>query len=125
VRAGGPTAFKDIFGTEGLSFEPDSFLKPDGVTPVHGDLAGTLAAYQGESPVRALFEVGASPDFPTQPMAQRQRFEMNFPSWPPPDATARTFFLGGDGSLGDAAPADLGIDRYSFDPTVLGTNTSA
>ncbi len=39
----------------------------------------------------------------------------------PPDATARTFFLGGDGSLGDAAPADLGIDRYSFDPTVLGS----
>ena len=31
MRAGGPAAFKDIFGTEGLSFEPDRFLKPDGL----------------------------------------------------------------------------------------------
>jgi len=122
IRLGAPQVLEDTFGVPGLGFEPDRFLQPDGVTPIHGSYAGALAAYEAESPVRALFEVGASPDFPASPGAHRQRFEMAFPSWPPPDATARTFFLGSDGALVDDAPADLGIDRFAFDSDVLATH---
>jgi predicted acyl esterase len=55
-------------------------------------------------------------------MAQRQRFEMQLAAWPPPQAQARTFFLGPDGTLTDEAPATTGVDRFQFDAEVLGTD---
>ena len=113
VRLGAPSVFEDIFGTEGLTFEPDRFPA--------ADFAGALAAYEAEAPVRVLFEVGASPDFPTQPGAQRQRFEMTFPSWPAPDATARTLYFGPSGTLVDTAPGSTGVDRFAPDPDVVET----
>lgn len=122
VRLAAPDVLEDTFGVPGLGFEPDRFMQADGVTPIHGDYAGSLAAYEAEEPVRVLFEVGASPDFPASPGAHRQRFAMTFPSWPAPDAAARRFYLGPDGALTDSAPAELGIDRYAFDADVLGTN---
>jgi hypothetical protein len=122
IRAAAPTVLEDTFGVPGLGFEPDRFFEADGVTPTCGDYAGCLATYQAESPVRVLYEVGASPDFPASPGAHRQRFEMNFPSWPPPDGSARTFFLGAGGTLVDAPPSEPGIDRYAFDPGVLDTH---
>ena len=122
VRLAAPPVLEDNFGVPGLAFEPDRFFQADGVTPIHGDYAGTLAAYEAESPVRVLFEVGASPEYPASPGAHRQRFEMGLPSWPAPDATTRTLFFGPGGTLVDSAPAELGIDRYAFDPDVLGTN---
>jgi predicted acyl esterase len=121
IRAAAPTVLEDTFGVPGLGFEPDRFLAPDGVTPTCGDYAGCLAAYQAEPPVRVLYEVGASPDFPASPGAHRQRFEMGFASWPPPDAAARTFFFGPGGTLADEAPTELGIDRYALDPDAFGT----
>ncbi|MCB1250037.1 MAG: CocE/NonD family hydrolase [Acidimicrobiales bacterium] len=137
VRAFGPATLESIFGVPGMSFEPDRFIGTDGTTPIHGTYANSLAAYEAEQPVRVLFESGASPDFPTIPLAHRQRFEMSFPSWPVPDAKATTFFFGSNGSMTDgnvtiagtpsAAPsaggtgsALTGVDRYTLDPTVLG-----
>ena len=119
IRAAAPTVLEDTFGVPGLGFEPDRFFQADGVTTTCGGYAGCLAAYQSETPVRVLFEVGASPDFPASPGAHRQRFEMGFESWPPPDASARTFYLGAGGTLVDEPPTEPGIDRYAFDPTVL------
>jgi predicted acyl esterase len=149
VRAFAPSQLESIFGVPGLGFEGDRFIAADGTTPTYGTYAATLAAYRSEQPVRVLFEVGASPDFPATPRAHRQRFEMSFPSWPPPDATAKTFSFGSGGSMTDgsvvpagvasvsSAPTDIGgtsspagtptsaisgIDRYSFDPAVLPTH---
>jgi predicted acyl esterase len=134
IRAFAPAQLEANFGVPGLGFEPDRFIAADETTPVYGDYDGTLAAYRSEQPVRVLFEVGASPDFPASPRAHRQRFEMSFPSWPPPDAAAQTFFFGADGTLSDgtAVPAGVsppasagqvprGVDRFSFDPAGLGT----
>ena len=122
VRAfGGPT-LESEFGVPGLGFEPDRFYDPGTQTPTYGTYQASLDAYEQEPPARVLFEVGASPDFlPASPGAQRQRFAMTFPSWPPSDASARTFYLGPDGSLSEDAPATGGIDRFAFDPDVLGT----
>ncbi len=93
VRFGAPGLFEDMFGVAGLGFEPNRFLIPFTNTPIHGDFAGSLAAYEAEPEVRLLFEVGASPDFPADPQAPRQRFEMSFPSWPPPAAEADDLVL--------------------------------
>jgi hypothetical protein len=129
VRAFGPATLEATFGVPGLGFEPDRFIQSDGVTPIGGSFAAALAAYEAESPVRVLFEVGASPDFlPSYPGAHRQRFEMNFPQWPPPDAAPRSFYFGPNGTLTEAGngvigagegSAVTGIDRFSFDPDVL------
>ncbi len=117
VRAFAPDVLRDVFGVPGMSFEPDRFA-----SVYSNDFDAALAAYESEPPVRVLYEVGASPDFPDYPMAQRQRFDMKFPAWPPPQAEARTFFLGPRGTLLDEAPADSGIDRFQFDAAVLGTD---
>lgn len=116
VRAFAPDILRDIFGVPGMSYEPDRFLS------FAGNYDGALAAYEAETPFRVFFEVGASPDFPDYPGAQRQRFEMTFPSWPPPEAEARAFYLGPDGSLVDEAPSSEGTDRFQFDADVLGTD---
>ncbi len=121
VRAGAPGFFKNFFGADGLGFEPDRFRDAGG-QPIYGDLGGTLAAYQAEPQVRVLFEVGASPDFPTQPMAHRQRFEMSFASWPPPVASPHRWYLGPNGSLTPTPDGGNGVDRFSFDAAVLPTH---
>lgn len=129
VRAFGATQLESIFGVPGLGFEPDRFIQSDGVTPVGGSYDTALAAYQAESPVRTLWEVGASPNFTAYPGAQQQRFDMNFPSWPPPDATPHTFYFGANGSLTEAGNGPIpngsavtGVDRFNYDPTVVGTD---
>ena len=113
VRTFSGDVLRDIFGVPGMSIEADRFSR------FGNDYAGALAAYEAEPQVRALFEVGASPDFPDHPLAHRQRFEMPFDAWPPPEAEARTFFLGPDGTLADEAPASVGVDRYAFDADIL------
>ncbi len=124
VRFGAPGVFKDMFGYEGLGFESNRFLLPFSDTPRYGTYAASLAVYEGEPEVRVLFEVGASPDFPNDPRAPRQRFDMYFPSWPPPAATLQRLYFGADGSLSSAPAAVTGTDRFSFDPAVLGTSYS-
>jgi len=41
----------------------------------------------------------------------------SYPSWPPPDARATRWYLDGRSTLGNAAPADSGSDRYRADFT--------
>ena len=119
VRAFGSEQLEANFGVPGLGFDPDRFYQADGTTPVHGSFAGALAAYEAEPPMRVLHEVGASPDFPATPGAHRQRWVATYPSWPVPNAEPRSFFLARNGKLTSAAPADAGVDRYSFDGAVL------
>jgi predicted acyl esterase len=112
VRAFAPSAFEQAFHVAGLSFEPDRFAS------FGSDYAGARAAYEAEPPVRVLFENGAGlPGTPDAPVA---RGEASFPSWPPPEATARTFYLGDDGSLVDSPPGDRTIERFQYDPTADG-----
>jgi len=123
VRTFADPQFASNFGVPGNTFDFDRFFLFGTDTPVHGDFAGSLAAYEAEAPVRVLFEVGAHPDFvQDHPGAHKARFAMTFPAWPPPDATARTFYFGPGGSLVDTAPATRQVDRYEFEPSVLNTH---
>lgn len=119
VRSFAPAVLEDAFGVPGVVLEGDRFAAAG------RDYDDALAAYEAESPVRVLFEVGASPDFPNHPMAQRERFSMQFPAWPPPAAQARAFYLGPDGYLLDEAPNAVAVDTFQFDPDVLGTHYHA
>lgn len=119
VRAFAEPVLAAIFGVDGYGFEANRFYEFGTTTPEYGDFETTLEVYEGESPVRVLFEVGFSPNFPDDPMAHQQRWSLNFPSWPPPDASPTMFYLGHDGMLQAAAPETLGIDRYSHDAGVL------
>lgn len=115
VRSFAPALLEDAFGVPNVILEGDRFAVPG---QTH---ATALDAYEAEARVRVLFEVGASPDFPNHPMAHRERFSMEFASWPPPAAEARAFYLGPDGHLLDEAPSAAGIDTFRFDADVLGT----
>jgi predicted acyl esterase len=112
VRAIAPAAFEQAFHVAGLGFEPDRFAS------FGNDYAGARAAYEAEQPVRVLFENGAG--LPGTPGAPVARGEASFPSWPPPEATARTFYLGDRGTLGDAPPSTQTVERFQYDPSVDG-----
>jgi predicted acyl esterase len=121
VRFGAPNIFKDMFGYAGLGFESNRFLLPFSDTPRYGTYAASRAVYEAEPEVRVLFEVGASPDFPNDPRAPRQRFDMYFASWPPPAATLERLYFGADGTLSSSPATVTGTDRFSHDAAVLGT----
>jgi len=105
IRLAAPAVFEDFFNVPGLGFEPDRF-------PGIEDYEQALALYEAEPQVRVLFEVGAN-----HPVAGATvpRYEASFPSWPPPDATARTWYLGPDEQLLDEMPTDDESDRYQHD----------
>ncbi len=104
VRFFAPAVFETEFGAPGLGFENERFSPP---------FSSALAAYEAEPSVRVLFENGAG--HPTVPAAPVQRGEASYPSWPPPSATPRTWYLGDDGSLTDTAWAGHAADRFQFD----------
>jgi LPXTG-motif cell wall-anchored protein len=123
VRAFSDPEFTAIFGVPGNTFEPDRFFQFGTNTPIYGDYAGSVAAYQGEQPVRVLMEVGANPNYvATFPGAHRQRYAMTFPSWPPPDSSPRTWYFGANSSLVDTAPVADETDRFQYEPTVLASH---
>jgi len=97
------------FGVDGLGFEPDRFT-----AFADDDWAGAVAAYEAEPDVRVLFESGAADG--QVPGAPLQRFEATWSTWPPPDATAKTLWLGPDGALTEAAPTAEQVDTYLHDP---------
>jgi uncharacterized protein len=112
VRAIAPAVFEQVFHVPGLGFDPDRF------TSFGSDYAGARAAYEAEQPVRVLFENGAGrTDVPGAPVA---RGEASFPSWPPPQATARTFYLGDGGTLVDTPSATRTVERFQYDPDADG-----
>jgi predicted acyl esterase len=102
TRALATVALTRLFG-KGATLAPDRFTNEP-------DYATTLAAYQAEPRVRVLFDVGAN----NSPMPA---FATTGPSFPLPDTTATTWYLGSGGALTPAAPtARSAADRYEYDP---------
>ena len=64
----------------------------------------------------------------TTPVTRIPRFEQSFPSWPIPGTTARSWYLGPNGTLTDTAAGAAGVDTYTSTPprlplTDYGSNT--
>lgn len=81
-----------------------------------------LAAFEAQPRVRVLFEEGAADGQP--PASPIARFEQSFASWPPPEATATSWYLGPDGALSADAPTvgagDPGtVTSYRSDPDAV------
>lgn len=108
LRAAAPAVFEDNFNVPDLAFEPDRFADF-----ADDDYEGVLAAFEAEPKVRVLFENGAGGTVPGSPQA---RFEATFADWPPPEGTARQWFLDEGGALVDDAPDGDGADVFANDP---------
>ncbi len=91
-----------------------------------------LSAFEALPSVRVLFDNGAG----TSPTGSRTAgdpypaFEQSFSSYPIPGTTARFWYLGANGTLGDQAPAHKGINRYTSNAKALpltdfGANTGS
>ena len=90
VRTFAGSEFAGEFGYDRYAFPDDRF---DAFT----DYDMALAAYQAETPVRVLFEVGAADDEP--PGVPSARFEADYPAWPAPDAGQVDFYLADGATL--------------------------
>ena len=120
IRALAPTVFKTAMGI------PDVQLPED---PIQNEPSyeAALAAFEALPPVRVMFDNGAGSATPGAPVAG---FEQSFSRFPLPGTTARSWYLGPDGSLTDSAPSTDGADGFVWDkdvrpPTDFTGNTSS
>jgi predicted acyl esterase len=95
-------ALSRIFG-KGATLAPDRFTDQP-------DYESALRAYETDPKVRVLFDIGGD----GTPMAS---FSTTGPSFPLPNTTATTWYLGDDGTLTSAAPTAKGADRFEYDPS--------
>jgi predicted acyl esterase len=80
-----------------------------------------LTAFEALPEVRVLFDNGAgpSPTGSTTPGDPYPAFEQSFSTFPIPGTTARTWYLGPQGTLADRPPAIESIHSYTSDANAL------
>lgn len=84
------------------------------------DYEAAVAEFEADALVRVLFEEGASDGF--APGAPAPRYEAAFDQWPP-DGTATTWYLQGDGSLASSPAGASDPTSYVSDPDALPPTT--
>jgi uncharacterized protein len=105
IHAAAPVIYQEAMGITGVTMPPD----PIQLQPTY---ATALAAFQALPSIRVLFDNGAGGLQPGHPQAG---FEQSWPSWPIPGRTARTWYLGPNGTLTDTPSAQAGADQYTAD----------
>jgi len=77
-----------------------------------------LAAFNALPQIRILFDngAGAAPGHPAVAGNPYPTFEQSFSEFPIPGTIARSWYLGGEGALGDEPSAAEGSDSYNSDP---------
>ena len=104
--AAAPVIYQEAMGIPGVTMPPD----PIQLQPTY---AGALAAFEQQPPIRVLFDNGSGGKQPGEP---QPGFEQSWPSFPIPGTTARSWYLGDKGALGDGPPAKAGADSFTWDP---------
>jgi predicted acyl esterase len=106
IKLGAPLLYEEAFGISGVTLPPD---------PIQSEptLAGAQAAFEALDPVRILFENGSGGSEPGQPYPG---FEQSFDKFPVPGTQARSWFVGGNGSLGDTRPQGRKRKSFKADP---------
>ena len=107
-RAAAPVIYQEAMGISGVTFPADPYQQQT-------SYADALKAFEGQDPIRILFDNGAGAD-PGQPVPG---FERSFTAFPVPGTVARTFAFGAKGR-----------DRFTWNPkarkpTNFEGNTSA
>jgi hypothetical protein len=100
-----PLVYKTIFGIDGVTLPPD---------PIQAEptFEAARAAFERLPAVRVLFDNGGG----AAPLAPVPAFEQSFARFPLPGTQARSWYLGADGALTDAAPSASGADDFAADP---------
>lgn len=104
VKAGAPALYAAVLGVSGVTI-------PDDPIQAEPDFESALAAFEAQPPVRILFDNGAG-DQPGKPVPG---FERSFRRFPPPKATATSWYLAGDGKLRGRPNSD-GAEQFKWDP---------
>jgi predicted acyl esterase len=111
VHAAAPILYQTALGVpagDNITLPPD---------PVQDQLtyAKALAAFTALPEVRVLFDNGAgtSPTGTTTPGNPYPGFEQSFSTFPIPGTTARSWYLGAEGALGEQPATAPGIDSYT------------
>jgi uncharacterized protein len=105
IRAAAPVVYQEAMGITGVTLPPD----PIQLQPTY---ALALAAFERLPSVRVLFDNGAGGPQPGYP---NPGFERSWSSWPILGTTARTWYLGAGGTLGNAAPTQpQGADAFTW-----------
>ena len=105
IHAGAPLIYQEAMGITGVTLP----LDPIQLQPTY---ATALAAFEQQPSIRVLFDNGAGGLQPGHPVPA---FERSWPSFPIPGTTARSWYLGPDGALGDSIPAEAGADSFAWD----------
>jgi uncharacterized protein len=103
IQAAAPLIYEEAMGISDQTLPPD----PVQQEPTY---EGALAAFEAFEPIRILFDNGAGRD----PGTPYPGFEQSFPNFPIPGTTARSWYLGTEGTLRDDPPAGEGIDSLTW-----------
>ena len=100
-----PTIYKTVFGIPGVTLPAD---------PIQSEpsYAAARAAFEALPPVRILFDNGAGGSAAGMPVPA---FEQSFGRFPLPGTSARSWYLGANGTLTDGQPSDAGADAFTWD----------
>ncbi len=116
MRTLGAEQLSAAYGSDPVPLEADRFA-----AFADDDYAGALAAWMAEPEVRVLWESGGGGEG-LQDGAPRERFALDLPRWPAPDARTTRLVLTADGLLSDAETASRGALSFAHDPEA-GTKT--
>jgi uncharacterized protein len=104
IRAAAPVIYQEAMGITGVTLPPDPVqLQPTYLT--------ALAAFEQLPSIRVLFDSGAGGAQPGHPVPG---FERSWSSFPIPGTTARSWYLGPNGTLTDGPPAQTGADAFTW-----------
>jgi predicted acyl esterase len=100
-----PTIYKTVFGIPGVTLPAD---------PIQSEpsYAAARTAFEALPPVRILFDNGAGGSAAGMPVPA---FEQSFGRFPLPGTSARSWYLGANGTLTDGQPSDAGADAFTWD----------
>src|SRR3954470_22378529 len=105
IRAAAPVVYQEAMGISGVTLPPD----PVQDQPTY---EGALAEFEKFAPIRILFDNGAGGANPGEPFPG---YEQSFPSFPPPAAKARTWYVGSGGALRDKRASRAGANSFKWD----------
>ena len=117
IRAAAPVIYQGAMGV------PKSDVVTLPVDPIQAipTYHAALAAFEKLPEIRVLFDNGAgkSPTGSSTPGDPYPGFERDFPSFPIPSTTARTWYLGPAGTLADQPPTSEGVNWYTSNANAL------
>jgi predicted acyl esterase len=105
IHAAAPVIYQEAMGITGVTMP----LDPIQLQPTYST---ALTAFERQPSIRVLFDSGAGGAMPGHPAPA---FERSWPSFPISGTTARSWYLGPDGALGDSTPATAGADSFTWD----------